>query len=164
MSCPSSSWRYKTHIKPSLIPISNHYNNLAHKHKSQLSLEFTCNYSPLPNNIQGSLPSKSPITNKKCKTPRSNIVNQTWQPPQFRKIPNVYHQAPIQQGMNAKRVHHAAEPYSITSKTHLNLFYCHSCGYNVDHDVWCFPYKKEVHVPNTPRDKSYEYYGASMKA
>ena len=66
--------------------------------------------------------------------------------------------------MNSKGGRRVSEPYSDTANNHLNLFYCHSCGYNVDHDEWSFPYKKEGHVTNMVRDESHEYYGANMKA
>ena len=66
--------------------------------------------------------------------------------------------------MNTKGGRCAAEPYSKTAKTHLNLFYYRSCGYDVDNDGWSFLYKKEDHVPNIPRYESHEYYGVSMKS
>ena len=85
-------------------------------------------------------------------------------PHPFRKIPNVYQHELPHQGMIAKGVRFAAETYSKTAKTHLNFFYCYSCEYNVDHDGWSCPYKKEVHVPNIPGDEVHEYYGAIMKS
>ena len=56
------------------------------------------------------------------------------------------------------------QPHSNTSKVNLNLLYCYSCGYDVDHAIWQYPYKKTTHIPNVPCDKAHTMAGASMKA
>ena len=58
----------------------------------------------------------------------------------------------------------ARQPHSNTRKINLNLFYCYSCGYDVNHARWQCQYKKNTHIPNVPRDEAHTVAGASMKA
>ena len=48
----------------------------------------------------------------------------------------------------------------------MNLLYCFSCGYDVDHDGYNCPTncQKHVHLPQVKRDEAYMYEGACMKA
>ena len=56
--------------------------------------------------------------------------------------------------------------YSNTVKQHLNLLYCFSCGYDVDHDGYNCPPRcqKKFHLPHVKRDEAHTYEGACMKA
>ena len=56
--------------------------------------------------------------------------------------------------------------YSNTVKQHLNLLYCFSCGYDVDHDGYNCPPRcqKRFHLPHVKRDEAHTYEGACMKA
>ena len=56
------------------------------------------------------------------------------------------------------------QPYSNTRKLNLNLLYCYSCRYDVDHAVWQCQYKKTTHILNMPCDEAHTVAGASMKA
>ena len=56
------------------------------------------------------------------------------------------------------------EPFSNTRKTHLNLWYCFTCGYDVDHPGNRCPVAKPNHIPNVPRDEAHTVPGACMKA
>ena len=49
-------------------------------------------------------------------------------------------------------------------KVNLNLLYCYSCGYDVDHAGWKCQYKKTTHIPNVPHNEAHTVAGASMKA
>jgi hypothetical protein len=50
-------------------------------------------------------------------------------------------------------------------KTHNNLLYCYTCGYDVDHDGFaCHIGIAGCHIPNVKRDKAHMCPGASMKA
>ena len=55
-------------------------------------------------------------------------------------------------------------PFSNTMKTHQNLLYCFSCGYDVDHNGWQCPWPKEGHIPDVHRDVAHEVPGACMVA
>ena len=56
------------------------------------------------------------------------------------------------------------QPHSNTRKVNLNLLYCYSCGYDVEHAGWQCQYKKTTHIPNVTRDEAHTVAGASMKA
>ena len=56
------------------------------------------------------------------------------------------------------------QPHSNTRKVNLNLLYCYSCGYDVDHAGWQCQYKKNTHIPDIPCDEAHTVSGASMKA
>ena len=56
------------------------------------------------------------------------------------------------------------QPYSNTRKVNLDLIYCYSYGYDVDHAGCQCQYKKTTHIPNVPRDEAHIVAGASMKA
>ena len=100
--------------------------------------------------------------NKKRKSPRDGAQGQPWtqqQPgPGFGAAPHMAAGQPRQPKGDS------GVPFSNTQKTHLNLFYCYSCGYDVDHDGVHCPCPKVGHIPNVPRDNAHECPGASMKA
>ena len=54
--------------------------------------------------------------------------------------------------------------YSNTTKRFLNLWYCFSCGCDVDHDGFHCPAKKPNHIENVQRDDAHKVMGACMKA
>jgi hypothetical protein len=57
-------------------------------------------------------------------------------------------------------------PYSNTQKRHLNLYYCFTCGYDVDHEGHQCPFGIQgQHMPNVKRNEAHLYanQGASMK-
>ena len=54
--------------------------------------------------------------------------------------------------------------YSNTTKRFLNLWYCFSCGCDVDHDGFNCPAKKPNHIDNVRRDDAHKVMGACMKA
>ena len=56
------------------------------------------------------------------------------------------------------------QPHFNTRKVNLNLLYCYSCGYDVNHAGWQFQYKNTTHIPNVPRDEAHTVAGASTKA
>ena len=58
----------------------------------------------------------------------------------------------------------ARQPHSNTRKVNLNLIYCYSCGYDVDHAGWKCSCKKTTHIPNVPQYEAHTVAGASMKA
>ena len=53
---------------------------------------------------------------------------------------------------------------SNTRKQNMNLFYCFTCGYDVNHKGHQCPRPKPNHIPGVPRDKAHLCPGASMKA
>ena len=55
-------------------------------------------------------------------------------------------------------------PFSNTRKEFPNLFYCFTCGYDVDHPGAQCPYAGPGHIPNVNRDEAHLVPGASMKA
>jgi hypothetical protein len=58
------------------------------------------------------------------------------------------------------------QPYSNTLKQQLNMLYCYSCGYDVDHDGYHCPVnlQKQTHLPHITREQAHLVDGASMKA
>ena len=56
--------------------------------------------------------------------------------------------------------------FSNALKQHMNVLYCLSCGYDVDHDGYNFPpsSQKQIHLPNVKRDNAHMYEGACMRA
>ena len=54
-------------------------------------------------------------------------------------------------------------PYSNTQKFFNNLFYCYTCGYDVDHQSINCPNKKLGHRDDATRDNAHLIMGASMK-
>ena len=46
----------------------------------------------------------------------------------------------------------------------MNLYYCWSCGYDVDHPGGQCREPREGHIPNVPRDEAHTVWRASMKA
>ena len=58
----------------------------------------------------------------------------------------------------------ANAPYSNTLKTHLQLKYCCTHGYDVDHDGWECQAPKPGHIPYLKRDEAHLCPIASMKA
>ena len=54
--------------------------------------------------------------------------------------------------------------YLNTRKENMNLFYCFSYWYDMDHDGHQCPVPKPNHIPNVPRDKAHLCPGASIKA
>ena len=87
--------------------------------------------------------------------------NSPWGPPQqFGRSPNVnYPAAPSNYQPNQQK-----PAFSNTLKTHNNLWYCFSCGYDVDHDGYHCPAPRWDHIPDVPRDLAHEVPGACMKA
>jgi hypothetical protein len=55
-------------------------------------------------------------------------------------------------------------PYSNAIKQHLNLCYCFSCGYDVDHQGFQCPAPRNDHIPTVNRGDAHTIWGASMKA
>ena len=56
------------------------------------------------------------------------------------------------------------EPFSNKLKENMNLLYCFTCGYDVDHAGHQCPNPKPNHIPNVPRDDAHLCPGASMRA
>jgi hypothetical protein len=54
--------------------------------------------------------------------------------------------------------------YSNKLKKHNNLYYCYSCGYDVDHPGSHCPNAKPHHDPHTRRDNAHLVSNASMVA
>ena len=56
--------------------------------------------------------------------------------------------------------------FSNALKQHINVLYCFSCGYDVDHDGYNCPPScpKKNHLPNAKRDEAHMYEGACMRA
>ena len=52
------------------------------------------------------------------------------------------------------------------TKNHMNVLYCFSCVYDVDHDGYNFPpsCQKQIHIPNVKRDDAHMYKGACVRA
>ena len=69
------------------------------------------------------------------------------------------------QGSN-RNANNEQRKYSNTAKQHLNLLYCYSCGYDVDHDGYnCPPSSQKLHhLPHVKRDDAHLYRDACMKA
>lgn len=99
---------------------------------------------------------------------RSGQWRQPQQTARFGSSPNVYNHPPPNtwngQGNGQPNRRAQSEQYSNKLKTHQNLLYCYSCGYNVDHDGWNCSCPKAHHIPNVHRDQAHEYDRASMKA
>jgi hypothetical protein len=55
-------------------------------------------------------------------------------------------------------------PYSNAVKQHMNLCYCFSCGYDVDHMGFQCPTPRNDHIPTVKREDAHTIWGASMKA
>jgi hypothetical protein len=55
-------------------------------------------------------------------------------------------------------------PYSNAIKQHLNLCYCFSCGYGVDHQGFQCPAPRNNHIPTVNRADAHTIWGASLKA
>jgi hypothetical protein len=55
-------------------------------------------------------------------------------------------------------------PYSNAVKQHLNLCYCFSCGYDVDHQGFQCQDPRNNHIPAVKREDAHTIWGASMKA
>ena len=55
-------------------------------------------------------------------------------------------------------------PYSNTIKTNMNLWYCFSCGCDVDHNGFQCPARKPNHIDNVRREDAHKVMGACMKA
>ena len=56
--------------------------------------------------------------------------------------------------------------FSNALKQHMNVLYCFSYGYDVDHYGYNFPpsCEKQIHLPNVKRDDAHMYEGACMRA
>ena len=54
--------------------------------------------------------------------------------------------------------------YSNTTKRFLNLWYCFSCGCDVNHNGVHCPVKKPNHINNVRREDAHKVMGACMKA
>mgnify|MGYP000441937942 FL=1 len=112
---------------------------------------------------------------KKRKTPRAQpgpSDQMNWQTPaptppqQTSPWPQQYTQPPpqhqyVQQNMGGRR---RGGMYSNKLKRHNNLFYCFSCGYDVDHPGNHCPNPKPHHDPHTRRDNAHLVPLASMVA
>jgi hypothetical protein len=55
-------------------------------------------------------------------------------------------------------------PYSNAIKQNMNLCYCFSCGYDVDHPGFQCPNPRSNHIPTVKREDAHTIWGASMKA
>jgi hypothetical protein len=55
-------------------------------------------------------------------------------------------------------------PYSNAIKQHMDLCYCFSCGYDVDHQGFQCPDPRTNHIPTVKRKAAHTIWGASMKA
>jgi hypothetical protein len=55
-------------------------------------------------------------------------------------------------------------PYSNAIKQNMNLCYCFSCGYDVDHQGFQCPDPRVNHIPTVKRKDTHTIWGASMKA
>jgi hypothetical protein len=55
-------------------------------------------------------------------------------------------------------------PYSNAIKHNLNLCYCFSCGYDVDHQGFQCQDARSNHIPTVKREDAHTIWGASMKA
>ena len=53
--------------------------------------------------------------------------------------------------------------FSNRNKIFQNLYYCFTCGYDVDHPGNMCPRAKQGHIPNVPRDQAHLCPGACMK-
>ena len=49
-------------------------------------------------------------------------------------------------------------------KNNMNLWYCFSCGYSVNHNGFQCPAKKPNHIENVRREDAHKVMGACMKA
>jgi len=70
-------------------------------------------------------------------------------------------------GRGNRNANNQNAPYSNTQKRFLNLFYCFTCGYDVDHEGHQCPYGIQGHhMPQVKRGEAHLYanQGASMKA
>ena len=65
-----------------------------------------------------------------------------------------------------RNANNTQKAYSNSLKQNVNLLYCFSCGYDVDHDGYNCPpnCQKQVHLPHVKRDDAHMYEGACMKA
>jgi hypothetical protein len=55
-------------------------------------------------------------------------------------------------------------PFSNAIKQNMNLCYCFTCGYDVDHQGFQCPVPRNDHIPTVSRDDAHTIWGASMKA
>ena len=90
-------------------------------------------------------------------TPMGSYGQAQWNFPQ---------QAAQQPHMNAggQQQNDGGIPFSNTRKEFPNLYYCFTCGYDVDHPGNQCPIAKAGHIPNINRDEAHLVPGASMKA
>ena len=65
-----------------------------------------------------------------------------------------------------RNANNTQKAFSNAIKQNMNLLYCFSCGYDVDHDGYNCPIncQKHVHLPHVKRDEAHMYEGACMKA
>jgi hypothetical protein len=71
---------------------------------------------------------------------------------------------PQQQGQQNLGGRHRVGMYSNKLKKHNNLYYCYSCGYNVDHPGSHCPNTKPHQDPHAKRDNAHLLPNASMVA
>ena len=65
-----------------------------------------------------------------------------------------------------RNVNNTQKAYSNAIKQHVNLLYCFSCGYDIDHDGYRCPTLRQnkIHLPNFKHDEAHMYEGPCMRA
>ncbi len=58
--------------------------------------------------------------------------------------------------LSARNQNNKNVPFSNKVKNNMNLLYCYSCGYDVDHNGYNCPDPKGYHIPNVKRDVTHE--------
>jgi hypothetical protein len=81
---------------------------------------------------------------------------------QYGQQPRASNQHGQTQGRQGER--NNGVPYSNAVKQHMNLCYCFSCGYDVDHQGFQCPAPRSDHIPTVKREDAHTIWGASMKA
>ena len=67
--------------------------------------------------------------------------------------------------VDRRNANNTQKAYSNAIKQHINLLYCFSFGYDVDHDEYKCPAlcQKPIQLPNVKRDDAHMYEGACMR-
>ena len=85
-----------------------------------------------------------------------------------RRRPNNYQGGRRGSGYRGDRrnANNTQKAYSNAIKHHMNLLYCFSYGYDVDHNGYKCPpsCQKQIHLPNVKREDAHLYEGACMRA
>ncbi len=120
-------------------------------------------YAAPPPHVAYFMPTQTAHQNKKRKSPRDGATVD-WSAQTQSKPANVpyFGASPNVAMPPAPRFNQEPGAYSNMRKRWNNLFYCTTCGYDVDHEGRYCPDPKPTHNPNVKRDEAHLVPNASM--